>query len=508
METRSGKTSPFYDEPSDELVTRLSTVSGLPTEAIRAMSFRDPCEPGSGAFQEGHRYCLHCLKRDRDQGRHDALRRSWGLSRVTFCALHGSPLTDRCPVCPMSGSAFIYDDGMIRLACGVCRTVVDTSCIPDDETLFGRSLTIPQGEDASAITRRLLQAVREYEEVMLAALFEKIAPGSSFPSTAALFNSALSYTNYSLSLVPLWDLTLAQMPYFSADLQDRGLDAQRARHAFEMIVLTNGAFMPMLYPDFRSWTGKRERFQAFCNVGGLYHMANQFKRSTLRDFADGLDPCLARELELAVTSQRLGLGWCGPLEPDRADFLKDCAGVRATAPRGHVGWAADEALPSAASRQTETSETWRDAVPSQAGDTPCPPAATPAATSGQPAPPPDVPETGASSRLPIPEPTVRHEAKAAKAHPSGVASPPQWAEADGKPEPHRPTEKETSRDSTGLVTTRYNREALQAILDQERMRRPEAFRTPAGRLQQIQRIAREILDGGHTCSGNGKLPPR
>lgn len=334
LEAGSGKAAAFYDEPSDQLVTRLSAVGGLPPEVISAMRFQDPGEPGSRAFREGHRYCLHCLKQDRDRGRHDALRRSWGLSRATFCYIHRSPLIDHCPTCSTSGSAFVYDDGMIRLACRACRTVVETSRIPDDETLFARSLTIPQDEDASSITCQLLRAIRAYEEVLLAALFEDIAPTSPFPPTATLFKTALIYVNYSLSSVPLWNTTLARLPYFKAALRNHGLDARRTRHAFEMIVLTNGAAIPMLYPDFRAWTGKWERFQAFCNVGGLYHMANRFNRSMLRGYADDLDPVLAKERELAVTSQRLGLGWCGPLEPDRAEFLKDCVVPQALAPRG------------------------------------------------------------------------------------------------------------------------------------------------------------------------------
>lgn len=410
---------------------------------------------------------------------------------MTFCALHGSPLTDRCPVCPTSGSAFVYDDGMIHLACGVCRTVVDTSRIPDDETLFGRSLTIPQDEDAGTITRRLLQAVRAYEEVMLAALFEDIAPGSPFPPTPALFRTALSYTAYSLSMIPLWDGTLARLPYFSAVLRNHGLDARRARHAFEMIVLTNGAAMPMLYPDFQSWTGKRERFQAFCNVGGLYHMASRFNRTVLQGYADDLDPVLAKELKLAVTSQRLRLGWCGPLEPDRADFVKDCAARSsgAPAPCSVAGWAADDAARSATSHQAETSGAWRDVPISQVGDLPSPPTAAPVAPPGRSTSPTCVAETSPTSRPPFPKPTAAHEAVVAKACPGrGVASPPPWANAAG-------SARETLKESAGLVTTRYSRESLRVLLDQERRRWPEAFRTPAGRLRQIQRIAREIVDG-------------
>lgn len=505
MEARSGRTLSFSDEPSDELVARLSTASGLPPEAIRAMGFRNPCDPDSAAFQDGHRYCLHCLKRDRDRGRHDALRRSWGLSRVTFCALHGSPLVDHCPTCPTSGTAFVYDDGMIRLACGVCRTVVDTARIPDDETLFARSLTIPPDEDAGPITRQLLQAVRAYEEVLLAALVEGIAPDSPFPPTPALFKAALSYTAYSLPLIPLWDPTLAWVPYFSTALRNRGLDARRAQHAFEMIVLTNGGAMPTLYPDFRSWTGKRERFQAFCNVGGLYHMANRFNRTVLQGYTDDLDPRLASELELAVTSQRLKLGWCGPLEPDRADFVKDCTGPRTPTPRGDTNWAADEATRSAASRQAETSEVWRDVATTQADDPPFPPTVASLAPSGQPAPPPCVAETRTSSRPPRPASSAWHEAGAAKARVrKGTTSPPQWTEADNKAAPHDPAHspRETLLEPAGLVSTRYSREALQAILDQERRRRPEAFCTPAGRLRQIQRIAREIVDGARAVQIN------
>lgn len=468
MEAGSGRTLSFYDEPSDELVARLSTASGLPPETIRAMGFRNPCDPGSAAFQEGHRYCLHCLKRDRDRGRHDALRRSWGLSRVTFCALHGSPLSDRCPVCPTSGAAFVYDDGMIRLACGVCRTVVDTARIPDDETLFARSLTIPPDEDAGPIVRRLLQAVRVYEETMLAALIEGVAPDNPFPPTPALFKAALSYTAYSLPLIPLWDSALAWVPYFSTVLRNRSLDARRAQHAVEMIVLTNGAALPTLYPDHRSWTGKRERFQAFCNVGGLYHMASRFNRTVLQGYTDDLDPRLASELELAVTSQRLKLGWCGPLEPDRAAFLTDCAGPRASTPPCGAGWAVDEMARSTANCPAGASgDRQGDAATARTSDPSCSPAVARVDPPGQPAPPIRAAETSTPSRPLLPEPPTPHAMAAAKTRSDkGAASPPQRAATDGTPESHGPpaSPREPLREVGRPVTARYSRDALQAIL--------------------------------------------
>ncbi len=336
---------------------------------------------------------------------------------------------------------------------------------------------------------------------MLAALFEDIAPGSPFPPSPALFKTALSYTAYSLSMIPLWDGTLAWIPYFSTVVRNRGLDARRAQHTVEMIVLTNGSALPTLYPDYRSWTGKRERFQAFCNVGGLYHMANRFNRTVLQGYADDLDPRLASELELAVTSQQLKLGWCGPLEPDRAEFLKDCAGPRASAPPGGAGWAADDVARSAAGRPAGSSDNWRGAAATaRASDPPCSPAVRTSESLGQPAPLIRTAEPSTPSRPLIPEPSVPHTMVATKAHSDkGVESPPQRTVTDGKPEPHGSTA--PPRESlweASVVTTRYSREALRVLLDQERRRWPEAFRTPAGWLRQIQRIAREIVDGART----------
>ena len=328
MAGKSKRAAILYGEPSDALVACLSTVSGLPAETIKAMGFRDPCEWKGDAALNGHRYCLHCLKRDRDRGRHDALRRSWSLGRVTFCHIHRSPLVDLCLDCGMPSGAFVYDDGMLRLACGVCRKVVDTARIPDDDILFAKSLTIPPGEEPGPTARRIMQAVWMFEEAMLGVLTEDVTPVGPFSQTAAQFKSALSYTAYALNSIGGLDPTLMLVPCFPGTTKSGGLTAQRARHVLEMGVLTNGTALSALYPDCRSWTGIRERFRAFCNVGGLYHMASGFVRGDLRAYADDLHPTLKRELMLAVTSRQLGLGWCGPLEPDRPDFLEDCAGRR------------------------------------------------------------------------------------------------------------------------------------------------------------------------------------
>lgn len=109
--------------------------------------------------------------------------------------------------------------------------------------------------------------------------------------------------------------------------------------------------------------------------------------------------------------------------------------------------------------------------------------------------------SGSARRLPDVAQTVDHSGHRL----AGIMQSPATARADPDAElqPGRLQREIVMRQVIGqvaatagrFVTTHYSREALQAILDQERRRRPEAFRTPAGRLQHTQRIAWEIVDG-------------
>lgn len=490
MAGKSKRAAILYGEPSDALVACLSTVSGLPAESIRAMGFRDPCEWKGDAARNGHRYCLHCLKRDRDLGRHDALRRSWSLNRVTFCHIHRSPLVDRCLDCGMPSGAFVYDDGMMRLACGVCRKVVDTTRIPDDDILFAKSLKIPQDEEPTPIARRIMQAVWMFEEAMLGVLTDGIAPGGPFPQTAGQFKSALSYTAQAFDSIGCLEPTLTTVPYFAATTTDGGLAARRACHVLEMSVLTNGTALPALYPGYRSWTGRRARFRAFCNLGGLYHMASGFVRGDLRAYADDLDPTLKRELMLAITSRQAGLGWCGPLEPERPDFLEDCTRRRPSDQGPGTGRTMHEATPHDGLASAGDGPEVRDEGTSARSADDTPPSAARARPPGA-VPRPTVRLAGNDTvkRTPtLPEPdtsddgdqTASHRVEAARvsAVPS-PASPPGRASAGG----------------AGLAIPRYDRQALQTIIKAEVRKRPAAFRTVADRRREVQRIARAIVDG-------------